>query len=516
MGSLASQQRESLPYGAYDDWAVMAWKTRPQSRGLSLIMKIAFVLLVVASCTVRLSVGDSTMDMINKGIEAGNKIAQLLADQKIEDFGASLGKIAGKVSKYLEAFAPVLGLFQLLLPDDKYNEIEEGFARMDAKFDQVFNRIDDLGDEQQKISLKTQFGAYERKITLFSKRLDDYLKSVGKSENIFLETYENKTLDDYLKSVGKSENIFLETYENKTFDENVMQLYMAMMKTHSGPLSDSIPDLVRDFTNENRKDTEMVMKRILHLIIQGAAIEMAYYSLTGDKERYNTTKHDWEERISKLIEHIREIDEDMRFNYMGQVEKDTSVLLAKMYGRSNRDFADALYKFLSQKYEWREWVVVVFNDVPDNIIKLAKNSFQITLHGKHVIVASSAKDRKADISHTRYMLSKIPSGYYLYPTMNMFSELRWRNYDVTDLYNRIPRSLLSFGSEYTVGVVTKDESDLVVRGPDDRYAIVSKGRDRPWPFPVVKSWIFALFTDKEIRPDPKGDAIEAQEGEKDD
>jgi hypothetical protein len=40
------------------------------------------MLLAVASCTVLLSVGDSIMDMINKGIEAGNKIAQLLANKK--------------------------------------------------------------------------------------------------------------------------------------------------------------------------------------------------------------------------------------------------------------------------------------------------------------------------------------------------------------------------------------------------------------------------------------------------
>jgi hypothetical protein len=279
-----------------------------------------------------------------------------------------------------------LGLFQLLFPDEKYSIIEERFATMDAKFDQVFNRIDDLGDEQQKISLKTQFGAYERKITLFSKRLDDFLRSEGKAENLFLETY-----------------------ENKTFDENVMQLYMAMMKDDSSPLSDSIPDLVRNFTNQNRKDTEMVMKRILHLIIQGAAVEMAYYSLTDDEERYNTTKHDWEERISRLIMHIKMIDEDMRYNYMGQVKKDTEVLLAKMHGQSNKDFADTLYKFLSQKYEWRDWVVVAFNDVSDKKIDMpSEGAFQMTRHGRHVIVASSTKDRDTDISDVKTCYQRFP------------------------------------------------------------------------------------------------------------
>jgi hypothetical protein len=453
------------------------------------------VLLVVASCTVRLSVGDSTMDMINKGIEAGNQIAKLLADQKIEDFGASLAKIAGKVSKYLEAFSPVLGLFQLLLPDDTYDIIEERFAEMDAKFDQVFNRSDDLGDEQLKISLKTQFGAYAREITLFSKRLDDFLKSEGKAENLFLETY-----------------------DNKTFDENVMQLYMAMMKNDSGLVIDSIPGLVRDFTNENRKDTEMAMKRILHLIIQGAAIEMAYYSLTDDEKRYNTTKHDWEERISKLIMHIKMIDEDMRYNYMGQVKKDTEVLLAKMYGKSNKDFADTLYKLLSQKYEWRDWVVVAFNDVSDKKIDMpSEGAFQMTRHGRHVIVASSTKDRDTDISNVKKLLSKIPDIYDANPNWNLFKT--WFFYDVDELYNMIPDKT-NLKSNHVVGVGNADGSDLVARGPDNKYALFYKAGSTPNPFGKdIWFWMFALFADKEGRPTPKrefkpgpiGDAIKAHD-----
>ncbi|XP_062616383.1 uncharacterized protein LOC134278078 [Saccostrea cucullata] len=423
------------------------------------------------------------MDMIKQGIEAGNKIAELLADQDVADFGASLIKISGKVTKYLEAFSPVLGLFQMLLPDDQSNEIEEGFARMDAKFDQLFNRIDDLGDEQQKISLKTQFGAYEKKITLFSKRLDDYLKSKGKSENIFMETY-----------------------DNKTFDENVRQLYMAMIKPASGPLSDSIPALVREFTNENRKDTEMVMKRILHLIIQGAAIEMAYYSLTDDEERYNKTKHDWEEKIFKLIDHIREIDEDMRYNYMDQVKEDISVLSAKMYGRSNKDFADTLYKFLSQKYEWRKWVVVVFNaDVP-NKIRLAQNAIQQTPHGRNVIVASSSKDREPDISNTKRLLKGVPSGYRWSEHVGWW-ERAWHftYYDANQLFNKIPGSILG-SSDYTVGVVRKYRSDLAISGAADRYALVSK---QNYMYETtsdnlraedVRFWMFAIFTDKEVKP----------------
>jgi hypothetical protein len=91
------------------------------------------------------------------------------------------------------------------------------------------------------------------------------------------------------------------------------------------------------------------------------------------------------------------IYEDMQYNYMGQVQKNTSKILANMYEKSNKEFADTLYKFLSEKYEWRDWVVVAFNDVSDKRIKLASNAFQITLHGRHVIVSSSTKDRETDI-----------------------------------------------------------------------------------------------------------------------
>ena len=59
-------------------------------------MKIALLLLVVASCTVRLSVGYPAIGIMNKSIDPGHKIAQLPADPKIEDSMASLGRTAGE------------------------------------------------------------------------------------------------------------------------------------------------------------------------------------------------------------------------------------------------------------------------------------------------------------------------------------------------------------------------------------------------------------------------------------
>jgi hypothetical protein len=92
-------------------------------------------------------------------------------------------------------------------------------------------------------------------------------------------------------------------------------------------------------------------------------------------------------------------------------------------------------------------------------------------------------------------------------------------------------------------VVTADVSDLDVRGPSDRYALEYKiGRLSVFESDV-KSWMFALFTDREVRhsqvsrffpilakdqeiiseeiakreiiPDPILDAIEALEGDED-
>jgi hypothetical protein len=197
---------------------------------------------------------------------------------------------------------------------------------------------------------------------------------------------------------------------------------------------------------------------------------------------------------------------------MGRVKNETSKLLAKMYGRSNKEIADAIYKFLSQRYEWREWVVVVFNDVENKKIKLSKNAFQITLHGKHIIVASSSKDRETNMDYVTYLLLEIP--------YREIGDVRLR--DIIELYLRIPRSIRHPDSEYTVGVVTSDGSDLVVRGPDDRYALVYKAREGIIPWNTYsKPWMFALFTGKEVgliwkrddRPDTKADAIKAHEGD---
>ena len=185
----------------------------------------------------------------------------------------------------------------------------------------------------------------------------------------------------------------------------------------------------------------------------------------------------------QLINLIGEIYEDLHDNYMGRVKNETSSLLAKMYGRSNKEIADAIYKFLAQKYEWREWVVVVFNDVENKMIKFSTNAIQTALHGKCVIVASSTKDQETDMDYVTGTLFEIP--------YRKIEDVQWR--DIIHLYLRIPESIRGPDSDYTVGVVTSDGSDLVVGGPDDRYALVYKARERFFPMEHILKTLDVRF-----------------------
>jgi hypothetical protein len=100
------------------------------------------------------------------------------------------------------------------------------------------------------------------------------------------------------------------------------------------------------------------------------------------------------------------------------------------------------------------------------------------------------------------MLSKIPALYDEHPTWNLFKQFTIFSYTVDGLYNKIPDKTI-LKSDHVVGVVNADGTDLVARGPGNKYANVYKDGTTHNPFGKDRwAYMFALYADKEVRPIP--------------
>ena len=81
-----------------------------------------------------------------------------------------------------------------------------------------------------------------------------------------------------------------------------------------------------------------------------------------------------------------------------QHEKDALAVAVANRGKDNQEIANAIYAMLEKKYDWRRWMVLVYDaSPPANADKNHKIEFcdgfaKYEYHGKNILVASNGYD----------------------------------------------------------------------------------------------------------------------------
>ena len=155
--------------------------------------------------------------------------------------------------------------------------------------------------------------------------------------------------------------------------------------------------------------------------------------------------------------------------------------------KSNKDLADDLYDFLSGKYDWRDWMIIVYDDIKGhynhNMRSVLENKcssnavlkFRWNGHNVFVLPApprnpSYSKARMVGIlSQAKTMRPKKPcygrscqSNMYDYP------------YGANEVFASIPANKKSCSFQF-IGVI-RTSANIVVRAPQNRYAVINKAK----------------------------------------
>lgn len=301
-----------------------------------------FLALVVVSAILA-QTGD---DVADQGLQAGTELAQAIADK---NFAGTMGKLATKVGPYLGMVGPVIGiLFALTGASQDSAELQfmrNMLAKIENRFDQVDQRLDDIARKIDWNTVRIQFFAYEKKILPMKIELDKFY---------------NASNTDELTSF---QNTFTNMYEC-VYENSGQMLYNHIISGESTFSSNLLLEAMR--ANEyDRKEIQVFMLGLTKLVLVGSQIEMAYYKLKHPSS-LDGLKTKWTSQMGKMSQAMAAADREVMGKYGDIAIKDAKRILTFNKGAKNQDVAAAVYSKLTTKFDWRNWFVAVYDAIGGN------------------------------------------------------------------------------------------------------------------------------------------------------
>eukprot|EP00477_Mikrocytos_mackini_P002160 GAHX01002373.1.p1 GENE.GAHX01002373.1~~GAHX01002373.1.p1 ORF type:complete len:428 (-),score=34.59 GAHX01002373.1:57-1340(-) len=308
---------------------------------MKLITCIVPVILVARS--VLASTGNHLLD---SGISAGVELAQAIADKNFEN---TMGKLLTKVNPYLGMVEPIVGLLsgltglrretaELQYMRRMLSTIENRFDRVDVRFDEIARQID-------WATIRRQLYPYERRIISLDYKLQELFNSTTNSS--YSSSYES----------------FVGAYENDIQDSTRM-LHYHIVSTNF-VFSKNILEAAIEGTQNDRRAVQVFMLGLTKLILLGSRVEMAYTKLKFPGQLMRI-KHEWYLKIQAMRRAMSRADAEIVSKFRTVSANDAKKIIRDNEGSANWVVADLIHDRLSDKFYWRTWLVVVYDDVRGN------------------------------------------------------------------------------------------------------------------------------------------------------
>ena len=294
-----------------------------------------------------------------------------------QDFSKTASKLISTVSPFLGIIGSVLSFAfgflnsgpsaELLAIQRLYHEVSTRFDRIDQQFAAVTREI-------QWVSIEAHYGTFESTIHSIGDAYGHLTNSKSKAE------YEARKFlfKDAFRSYNKA-------------GEQIYDGIMGQSNMFNAPIFDeAITHLKWD-----RKKIQEFMLGVTKLLINAAAIEVAYYQLINPSTA-PFIQHDWEVRFEHLQSTMLAVDNRLATKFGNQVHLDVEEYISHHEHDSNCDITNKLHDIISKKYYWRNWLVVTTDHSTDNHKFMAHACGGGTInrqYNKNVVVASVDKNK---------------------------------------------------------------------------------------------------------------------------
>ncbi|XP_062607860.1 uncharacterized protein LOC134269662, partial [Saccostrea cucullata] len=351
-------------------------------------------------------------DAVKTGIAATDAITKIVTGVKVL---AKFTTIMSKIAPFLAAIGPLMDIITLFLPkqeDKTLSLLKKEFSRVDSNFrnvERLFGKVTNLIKAK---SINAQFSEIEQNVNALSDRLHMLMKApkdaVGGQKDRFITSFRTS----YLNAARK--------------------IYNGIMTKQS--FTDNIPITAMEYTNNDRKKMQKVMAGCVGLLLTAVKVNLAYLKLTNRTASYKMEQKEWETNIKNVLQKVKEVDEQVTSNYESQKFKDMKDLSAQYKDDNHEQFAKRLYKFYSEKYYWRDWVVIVYDKMEESwtgqnghTFKLCGGDKYLEKENRNIITSSVPKENsKIDINFYKGKLDSLTTETtFLYNLIHIAWPARW-------------------------------------------------------------------------------------------
>ncbi|KAL3973300.1 forkhead box protein Q [Sarotherodon galilaeus] len=236
----------------------------------------------------------------------------------------------------------IIMLVLVFIPQD--DPLKEGFAEVNRKLDSLSLQISNLATDVEWFSYASIYSQDEVRILNAWKKLTEFRENSGLVN----------TTEDRLRLA----EIFTNYYENTAVEASVANLYH-YLTVSSTSLSGNLNDLLRKKFKCNIGEIGKYNIYFSSLLWRGMVLNQLYWDLIGfSSSRKQAVQTEMFKTVSEA--QISAVKFCMK-NYAQYMEKDVEEISKAMSPDNKTAIAYQVKTFLDKKYNWYNWVVLVYN-----------------------------------------------------------------------------------------------------------------------------------------------------------
>jgi len=380
------------------------------------------------------------LELTALGLESGEIFATMLHEGIKSKKFQKIARIAGKVAPFLGAMSPVVGILSTFVDTAEMQQLNfvvdllsDGFQHINGRFDEIRLQLDDLKKFVASEHLTTRLTNYIQDLLNVNSRVEDYFKSFEYEEEDQRNAREDLIADEskVYDAIDTLSNFFLGRGSNKL-----------------------CPSLIF-ITDVNR---QRVMETVIPLygrIVRGVSDLLLIEKLQG-LESLHMLEVKYNKKLSDIYNLIAECDREIESKkWLEQWQSDLFAVMGNTGGGKESDLAERINSELTNKYYWRDWMIVVYGDVyggSNHWIRRCTGTHawsQLHWNKRYNIAVTSVSNTKS--THTSRLHISLPT-----------------KYTAKELYDRLPSYVRSSCEYQITGVLKQGKTTLAIRAPSSR------------------------------------------------
>ncbi|KAK3099653.1 hypothetical protein FSP39_007554 [Pinctada imbricata] len=331
------------------------------------ISNLCFILALVVALI--LFVDGSDPKIARKGLEAGKRITDAIEQRNF----VYLIPVFQFVPLYLYGIVSVFGLIFGLGSGSHGESMEMKYLRDMSKL--INTRFDDVDAQLSDMEKLVQMSAIQAPYLTIALKI----RAVSRVYQTILTVP--------ISDIKLQRSVFITNYESD-YQNSGYKLFLGFVKD-LGPFGGRLLDSAMKFYEYDRTKIRQFMMAATKLLFMASQLELAYYSAKGASATLmDFHRSQWEDRFQQVSQRMSTVDKMVAFKERIQFSLDVERFALDYRGFGNSFLSNNLYKKLSTKYYWRDWLVIVSDHINKHDKSQVCGGYAKSIYGKDIIVTS--------------------------------------------------------------------------------------------------------------------------------